>query len=112
MPDENTESEFEREQEEAAAKEAAGIGGRVSAEDPTAYEQEMSEAERPVSEAGGGESEGFELAEMELEEHAAHGDSHSAGRIIEDADLLDGDESATERGVDGGEADEERPTDA
>ena len=29
---------------------------------------------RPVEEAGGGESEGFEQAEELLEEHATHGD--------------------------------------
>lgn len=33
------------------------------------------EAERPVEEAGGGESEGFEQAEEALKEAASHGDS-------------------------------------
>ena len=51
---------------EAAAAEAGSIGGRApEGEDP---------AERPVSEAGGGESEGFELAEEDLIEQAEHGD--------------------------------------
>ena len=31
--------------------------------------------QRAVSEGGGGEAEGFELAEEELIEHASHGDS-------------------------------------
>jgi hypothetical protein len=98
-----SESEFEAEQEQQAAAEAGAIGGRVSSAPPSEYESELSEAERPLSEAGEGESEGFELAEMELEEHAAHGDEHGAGRVLEDAALLDEDER--ERGEEGGEAD-------
>ncbi len=35
----------------------------------------------PVLEAGGGESEGFEMAEAELIEHASHGDEAGTGRI-------------------------------
>lgn len=38
-----------------------------------------------MEEAGGGESEGFELAEAELIEHASHGDEHTPSRIIRDA---------------------------
>ena len=102
-----SESEFEREQEDAAAAEAAAIGGQVSSEPPTAREQDMDEAQRPLSEAGEGESEGFELAEMELQEHASHGDEHSAGRILEDASDLDEDD----RGGTGGEGDAETPAD-
>jgi hypothetical protein len=105
-----SESEFEAEQEKEAAAEAAAIGGRVSSEPPTEYERELSEADRPVIEAGEGEAEGFELSEMELEEHASHGDEHAARRIIEDAALLDEDEQS-ERGS-YGEGDEERDPDA
>ena len=49
------------EKEEDAAAEAARIGGRVprDEEDP---------ARQPLTEAGEGESEGFELAERDLEE--------------------------------------------
>jgi hypothetical protein len=43
------------------------------------------ESRRPVEEAGGGESEGFELAEEELIEHASHGDEHTPTRIMLDA---------------------------
>jgi hypothetical protein len=51
---------------DAAAHEAAGVGGRAPAdEDP---------ARRPVDEAGGGESEGFERAEDDLRENAEHGE--------------------------------------
>jgi len=38
-----------------------------------------------VEEAGGGQSEGFELSEQELIEHASHADQHSPFRIIHDA---------------------------
>jgi hypothetical protein len=43
------------------------------------------EERRAVEEAGGGESEGFELAEEELIEHSSHGDQHAPGRIMRDA---------------------------
>jgi hypothetical protein len=104
MPETEPESDFEREEEQAAAAEAAGIGGRVSDYPETDNDDgENDPAQRPLIEAGEGESEGFELAELELEEHATHGDSHSAGRILEDADGFDEDARAN----DGGEADEE-----
>lgn len=45
----------------------------------------------PVYEAGGGESEGFEMAEDELIEHASHGDEHGTTKIFNDAGEL-GDE--------------------
>lgn len=38
-----------------------------------------------VEEAGGGQSEGFELAEKELIEHTSHGDEHAPARITQDA---------------------------
>ena len=59
-PDEGLVSE-----EEAAAAEQAGeIGGAGGADDVA------DEAERPVAEGGGGEAEGFELAEKQLVENA------------------------------------------
>jgi hypothetical protein len=84
-----SESEFEAEQEQQAAEEAGAIGGRVSSQEPTEFEAELDEADRPVVEGGGGESEGLELAEAELADHASHGDEHAARRVIEDAELLD-----------------------
>ena len=56
------------EQAEAAAREAGAIGGRRPADEPDG-------PDRPVSEAGGGEAEGFEDAEEALREHAEHGAS-------------------------------------
>jgi hypothetical protein len=60
------------------------------------------EERRAVEEAGGGESEGFELAEQELIEHASHADQHTPARIMRDA-------GAEEESVDSvyGEADSE-----
>jgi hypothetical protein len=50
---------------DAAAHEAARVGGRApDDEDP---------ARRPVDEAGGGQAEGFEQAEEDLRENAEHG---------------------------------------
>lgn len=58
------------EEAEAAAAEAAKIGGKGG------YADTDDPAKRPLSEAGEGEAEGFELAEEELEEIAEHGDQH------------------------------------
>jgi len=66
---------FEREQEQEAAREAAGVGG-------TAGDENVEPAQRAIVEGGGGESEGFELAEQELIEHASHGDQQSAHAIL------------------------------
>jgi hypothetical protein len=68
VPEERDESVVEEEEAEAA-QEAAAIGGvRVpDTDDP---------AEEPLVEAGQGESEGFELAEKDLEDIAEHGDEH------------------------------------
>ena len=60
------ERDIEREEAEAA-KEAGRIGGRSGMED-------VPEEERPLAEAGEGESEGFEQAEELLEERATHQD--------------------------------------
>jgi hypothetical protein len=98
MPD----ADLAREQAEAAAAEAAAIGGRASSEPYS--EEAPDEASRPVIEAGGGEAEGFEQAERELVEHATHGDQHAARRAIDDAP----DTSDDQRAADAGEADAER----
>ena len=70
------ESEFERHEEEEAAAEARDIGGRPGV-DPT-YDDDPDRpggaandpAMEPVYEGGGGEAEGFELAEAELIDRA------------------------------------------
>jgi hypothetical protein len=42
-------------------------------------------ANAPVEEAGGGEAEGFELAEEALIDAASHGDEHGTTKILRDA---------------------------
>ncbi|HET8979963.1 MAG TPA: hypothetical protein VFN87_17540 [Solirubrobacteraceae bacterium] len=103
-----TESPFEREQEEEAAAEAGAIGGHVSDEPPAEDSDELDPAQRPLVEAGEGESEGFEQAERELIEHSTHGDQHAARRAIEDAPG----EADDERAAPAGEADTEQAPDA
>ncbi len=67
--EEREEEALAKEEAEAAAVEAAGIGGKAAkdSEDP---------AEQPLIEAGEGEAEGFDLAERDLEDIASHGDQH------------------------------------
>jgi hypothetical protein len=77
-------------------------------------ELRRSEARRAVDEAGGGESEGFELAEQELIEHASHGDEHTPTRIMLDAAgerENDGPADGEEEEAVYGEADEESKPD-
>ena len=62
-------------------------------------EAEKKEAERAVSEAGGGQAEGFELAEQDLEGQASHRDDS-----VNPLDMAE-DEQAHEPEV-SGEADE------
>jgi hypothetical protein len=86
------------EEEEAAAAEAGGIGGAV-----TPYSDDP--AQQPLIESGEGESEGFELAEQQLEDIASHGDEHR----FPDRDAPPAEErEQAERG----EADETIPPDA
>lgn len=66
------------EEERLAADEAGQIGG-------IAGDEGMDPAQRPVSEAGGGESEGFELAEADLIRHASHADDRSDSIVFHDA---------------------------
>lgn len=60
----------------------------------------------PLEEAGEGESEGFELSEELLIEHASHGDQHGTEPIMFDAI----DEAGPDPEV-SGEADAETPPD-
>lgn len=73
---------------------------------PTADVDRLAERRRDerqaVEEAGGGESEGFELAEQDLIEHASHGDDHGTAVITRDAR-----DEAEDAGETHGEADAE-----
>jgi hypothetical protein len=75
-PPEQAESARSREQREVdgAAQEAAQVGGEADRRTPPSM--------RPVIEAGGGEAEGFELAEELLVEHASHGDEQAAHAVL------------------------------
>jgi hypothetical protein len=78
----------ERAEEEAAAAEAANIGGGSQSEYAgITGDMPADEAERPVVEAGGGESEGQEQTEAELAQNAVVRDQapSDAERQIEDA---------------------------
>jgi hypothetical protein len=68
---------YEQEETDLAANEAALIGGQAG-------DEQLDPAQRPVSEAGGGESEGFEQTEAALIEHASHGDQRPAHAILHD----------------------------
>jgi len=96
-PEEERDKAFVEEEEEEAALEASQIGGDVprDTDDP---------AQQPLIEGGEGESEGFELAEKELEDHASHGDQHR----FPDGDAPEAEEPQS---ADYGEPDEESPPD-
>lgn len=71
--------ELAEEEAAAAAAEAGAIGGRPSRE----LEADLPDdpAMQAVYEGGGGEAEGFEIAEAELIEHAEHGPARPEGEI-------------------------------
>ena len=77
------------------------------AEPLMSLEERRRRARLAVEEAGGGESEGFELAEQALIEHSSHGDEHAP------AEITLGAEHEHEEPTDAtyGEADEERLSD-
>jgi uncharacterized protein (UPF0548 family) len=85
---------------EAAAAEAGQIGGPApdTGADP---------AKRPVEEAGGGEAEGFELAEDALRRQASHEDSGMSPT----QDAFTGEVESDRSGAEYGEADEAAPRD-
>jgi hypothetical protein len=74
MNDEERDDPLLSREEAAAAREAAGIGGRTPE-----YEDEegrrADEGDRALIEGGEGVEEGFEIAESDLEEAAGHGEN-------------------------------------
>jgi hypothetical protein len=92
--------EYVAEQERAAAEEAAEVGGGPVSD-------EADESERALSEAGQGESEGFELAEEELIENASHEEPATP-----DPTHLAGEPEETRTEAEFGEADTEESEDA
>jgi hypothetical protein len=74
---------------------------------PTDPDDPVDPALAPLIEAGEGESEGFELAEADLIEHAEHGDQHGTDPITRDAAAFDELLEENFEGDDYAEADEE-----
>jgi hypothetical protein len=101
MSAETPDEPFIEDEEEAAATEAARIGG----DRPNYYDND--ESQRPLEEAGEGESEGFELAEEDLVEEASHGEE---GRSPE-VDAFDAEVESDEADSVYGDADEVEPDD-
>jgi hypothetical protein len=68
------EPDFATREELAAAAEAAAIGGPRPDLGGVDTDEQASEAMRAVDEAGGGDQDGFELAERDLVRNASHDD--------------------------------------
>jgi len=94
----HTDDDFVAAEEAAAAAEAGSIGG------PRLDDAHGDEAFEAVAEAGGGESEGFELAEEQLVDNASHG----GGRADPIGDAFTPEVESDERTIVDGEADAER----
>ncbi len=104
--EQETASDFTTREEQAAAAEAAAIGGPPS-DLGGALDEEIDEADRAVYEAGGGEAEGFELAERDLVRNASHGD----GEGLPERDAFTPERESDRAGVEYGQPDEESHTD-
>ncbi|CAN5154571.1 hypothetical protein BH20ACT16_BH20ACT16_03300 [soil metagenome] len=99
--------DFATRQEWEAAAEARAIGGfgpDVGSADP---DEQVDEAMRPVYEAGGGEAEGFELAERDLVRNASHDD----GQAVPGRDAFTPEAESDLSPAEYGEADGEHPPD-
>jgi hypothetical protein len=95
-------------EEWAAAAEARAIGGVAGADVGGVDDENIDEALRPVYEAGGGEAEGFELAERDLVRNASHDD----GEAFPERDGFTPETESDLSPAEYGEADEEEPQDA
>jgi hypothetical protein len=95
--------DFETREEWLAAAEARAIGG---APEPDLGD-EVDEALRPVYEAGGGEQEGFELAEHDLARNASHDD----GEAFPELDAFTPERESDRSTAEYGEPDEEEHAD-
>jgi hypothetical protein len=105
--DSDDEPDLETREERAAAAEARAIGGVAGPDGLAGTGEEVDEALRPVYEAGGGEAEGFELAELDLERNATHSD----GGAYPERDAFSAERESDLAGAEYGEADEEESPD-
>jgi hypothetical protein len=99
--------DFATREERAAAAEAAAIGGPVPDGGGIDTDETVDEALRAVYEAGGGEQDGFELAERDLIRNASHDDGVGLPSLDKFEAEIESDLSPAEYG----EADEEEPRD-
>jgi hypothetical protein len=105
--DSDDEPDFETRMEREAAAAAGALGGPPQTEGLAGTGEDVDEAMRPVYEAGGGEAEGFELAERDLERNASHDD----GTGYPERDAFTPEAESDRSPAEYGEADEEEPTD-
>jgi len=101
------EQDFATREEAAAAAEAAAIGGSTGDVGGADLGEPVDEALRPVYEAGGGDAEGFELAEHDLVRNASHED----GQGLPERDAFTPESESDRSTAEYGEADAERPPD-
>jgi len=99
--------DFATREEMAAAAEAAAIGGRHPEAGGADTAEHVDEAMRPVYEAGGGEQDGFELAERDLVRNASHDD----GGGFPERDAFTPERESDAASVEYGEADDEELSD-
>jgi len=105
--DPDDEPDFATRQELAAAAEAAAIGGRRPDVGGADLDEPIKEALRPVYEAGGGENEGFELAERDLVRNATHDD----GEGFPERDRFTPEHESDRASIEYGEPDDVEPFD-
>jgi hypothetical protein len=102
------EPDFATREEQLAAAEAAAIGGGPQPEeggvDPSEH---LDPALLPVYEAGGGEQDGFELAERDLIRNASHDD----GVAFPELDAFTPEVESDQASIEYAEVDEEEPED-
>ena len=99
--------DFATRQEREAAAEARAIGGTGPDVGGVYPDEEIDEALRPVYEAGGGDAEGFELAERDLVRNASHDD----GEAYPERDAFTPERESDRSTAEYGEADEEEGPD-
>lgn len=99
--------DFITREERAAAAEARAIGGPIDDLGGADPGEPIDEALRPVYEAGGGDAEGFELAEHDLVRNASHDD----GQAFPERDAFTPEREADRSTAEYGEADTEDPPD-
>ena len=107
IEDADEEPDFATRQEWEAAAAARAIGGPPPVGGGGDGDEPLDEALWPVYEAGGGEAEGFELAERDLIRNASHDD----GGAFPERDGFTPEHESDRSPAEYGEADEERHAD-